>query len=159
MNKNSLLLFISLVSLFPLFGRDTHTPDPASKLKQQVISYYIEKKHSPGKESLQRLMKTLEEDGSWPDINYTSKQRGEWPTCNHLVRTLDLAIAYQTGILNKSEVLKAVKSSMNYWIKNDFICPNWWYPQIGVFPNAQSEKAKNLASIYHEMAFIMYEMG
>lgn len=135
MKKNIFLLFISLVSLITLNARDrdNNIPDPVIKLKQQVISYYLAKKHLPGKENMQRLMKTLKEDGSWPDIDYTSKQRGEWPTCNHLVRTLDLAIAYQSpGIENKSEVLKAVKSSMNYWIKNDFICPNWWYPEIGV---------------------------
>ncbi|MEO6931580.1 MAG: polysaccharide lyase family 8 super-sandwich domain-containing protein, partial [Chitinophagaceae bacterium] len=25
-----------------------------------------------------------------------------------------------------------ILSGLNYWFKNDFICPNWWYPQIGV---------------------------
>lgn len=131
MVKKIWILFIPLFIISTVYG-NTIT-DPSNKLKQNVISYLIVKKHSPGKESLQRLMRTLKEDGSWPDIDYTSKQRGEWPTCDHLVRTLEMAIAYQTpGVQNKSEVLKAVKSSMDYWIKNDFICPNWWYPQIGV---------------------------
>lgn len=131
MVKKILILFIPLFTISAVYANNI--PDPASKLKQNVISYYIVKKHSPNKERLQRLMKTLKEDGSWPDIDYTSKQRGEWPTCDHLSRTLEMAIAYQSPDLqNKSKVLKAVKSSMNYWIKNDFTCPNWWYPQIGV---------------------------
>jgi chondroitin AC lyase len=29
-------------------------------------------------------------------------------------------------------VLAKITLGLNYWLKNDFVSPNWWYPQIGI---------------------------
>lgn len=132
--KKIAVLFVVFLQVISLSAREnTTTPDQLSVLKRNVINYYVEKRHTINKEKLQVLLKTLKDNGSWPDIDYTSKQRGEWPTCDHLYRTLDLAIAYRSSESHdKYTILKAVKSCVDYWITNDFICPNWWYPEIGV---------------------------
>ena len=32
------------------------------------------------------------------------------------------------------KVKRAIETSLGFWVKNDFICDNWWYNQIGT-PN------------------------
>src|SRR5512133_2085811 len=44
---------------------------------------------------VQLLCDRLNSKGEWPDIDYTSKQRGDWPTAGHLGKLQSLAKAYQ----------------------------------------------------------------
>lgn len=81
------------------------------------------------------LLSTLTPNGSWPDIDYTSKERGAWEPRNHISRLLEIAKAYQTKgskYYHKKAVSEKIHSGLNFWLENDFICPNWWYPEIGV---------------------------
>ena len=81
------------------------------------------------------LANAMKPDGSWPDIDYADKTRGSWPVNDHLIRLDDMAIVYSKGSdnnTNKAFLQKQILLGLDYWLKNDFICPNWWYPQIGV---------------------------
>lgn len=81
------------------------------------------------------VLASLSENGSWPDIDYTSKERGSWEPRIHNSRLLQIAKAYQTKgskYYHQKEVSNKIHSILNFWLENDFICPNWWYPEIGV---------------------------
>ncbi len=81
------------------------------------------------------LLSKLTENGSWPDIDYTSKQRGAWEPNSHNSRLLAISKAYQTKgskFYHKKEVSDKIHLGLNFWLENDFQCPNWWYPEIGV---------------------------
>lgn len=89
----------------------------------------------PNAKETENLLGSLLENGSWADVDYTSKERGGWPTANHIYRILDLARAYrspQSSIFENKKASAKIHKALNYWFDSDFQCPNWWYPEIGV---------------------------
>lgn len=92
------------------------------EVKQEMVPYFL----------------NLNRDGSWNDLDYTNKQRGNWPLRNHLFRTVEMAKAYQQKgnqyYKNKS-LGDNIQLAYNFWVNKDFVNPNWWYPQIGVPQN------------------------
>jgi chondroitin AC lyase len=108
--------------------------DPALRLlKQQVLKDIL-----AGRANEQEAIHyaaVMKEDGSWPDIDYADKTRGGWPVNDHLLRLNNMTIAYKTaggGLAGDQNLEKKIIAGLDFWVKNDFICPNWWYPQIGV---------------------------
>ncbi|WP_165876097.1 polysaccharide lyase family 8 super-sandwich domain-containing protein [Mariniflexile fucanivorans] len=80
----------------------------------------------------------LKPDGTWSDLDYTNRQRGNWPLRTHLLRTVEMAKAYlKKGNQNyKNEKLKVhILLAYNWWVDHDIVNLNWWYPQIGVPQN------------------------
>lgn len=87
------------------------------------------------KENVQKVLENLNEKGQWPDIDYASKQRGDWHPATHLSRLGAMARVYQkegSAFYHDGALLKKIHQAYNYWIDNDLQCPNWWYPEIGV---------------------------
>jgi len=82
-----------------------------------------------------KLVGTLRADGSWPDIDYRNRRRSGWPLLRHLANVQVLARAYRSPksqLRGKGKLRRAVLSSLDYWLNNDFQNPNWWHNQIGV---------------------------
>ncbi len=108
-------------------------PDPKlDLLKAHVL---VDILSAPVKVSMvEQLMASMQQNGSWPDINYADKTRGWWTVNDHLTRLLDMALAWkqQGELQGNAELKKKLLSGLDFWLDNDFICPNWWYPQIGV---------------------------
>jgi len=74
-------------------------------------------------------------DGYWAEIDYQSQERGAWVPRDHLSNLLEIAKAYHTEnspLYQDDQTSVRIHTSLNYWLDNDFICPNWWYPVIGV---------------------------
>jgi len=72
----------------------------------------------------------LQADGSWADVDYTSRIRATWPTSAHLGRLRALAAAWRaTG---DRETLAAARSALGYWRMKRFDNPNWWWNIIGI---------------------------
>ena len=88
-------------------------------------------------EKIQKLITTIQPEGNWPDINYKDVSRTGFEHSRHLENMLDLARAYKkqgSPYLGKDEVKTTLSSAMDFWIKNDFICDNWWWNEMGT-PN------------------------
>ncbi|PCJ57393.1 MAG: hypothetical protein COA79_16120 [Planctomycetota bacterium] len=101
------------------------------KIKNRIIKALLEKKILIP--NVEKFLKTIKEDGNWADINYRSNTRSEWKTFHHMSRLKSLVLAYKSGVLsNNAKFKKAVFSGLNYWLKNDFKNPNWWWNDIGV---------------------------
>jgi chondroitin AC lyase len=77
----------------------------------------------------------LNADGAWPDVDYRSQQRSNWPTSLHLNRVQAMALAWarpETPAETKAALADAIHRALAYWAKHDLQCPNWWSNQIGV---------------------------
>ncbi|NWJ51360.1 MAG: hypothetical protein HXX14_10880 [Bacteroidetes bacterium] len=76
------------------------------------------------------FFKSIGNDGSWSDIDYQSKSKSAWYPAMHLYRLMLIYRAYHKN--NDPEYLKAIHKGLAFWMKNDFICVNWWHNQINV---------------------------
>jgi chondroitin AC lyase len=108
-------------------------PEDLEQLHQNAISYFLDEDIKI--EEVQRLLDDMQTDGSWNGIDYASQERGAWEPRQHLTNLLNIALAYHarnTPFYEQKNVSEKIHLSLNYWLSNDFICPNWWYPVIGV---------------------------
>ena len=89
-------------------------------------------------EAIQKRIATLQPDGSWPDINYKDLSRTGFQNDEHLRHLVAMSQAYkQAGspLEGNKDLKKAIDLALNFWLRHDFICENWWNNQIGT-PNA-----------------------
>lgn len=129
--KGVVLLFLSVISVFSQQKKEF--PVELQGLYNNLKVKFIESK-VPLSEA-ERIIVTLDLNGAWPDIDYSSKQRGRWPVIDHLQNIQYLSKIYlkaNSKYYQNPVVLAKINLALDYWLANDFICPNWWYPQIGV---------------------------
>lgn len=84
--------------------------------------------------AIQKLVQTIQADGTWPGINYKDVSRTGFQHKQHLDNMLDLARAYKkpgSPLYQDPGVKKAFAPALDYWIANDFICENWWWNEMG----------------------------
>ena len=80
------------------------------------------------------LIASINPDGSWPNINYQDTSKTGFQHEDHLKHMLDLSRAYKkegSVYYQNPEVKKTVLSALDFWIKHDFICENWWWNEMG----------------------------
>ena len=106
------------------------------ELKQLHINVFTNILESPADlDEIEKLLTDLDEQGSWKYIDYTSEERSAWQPRQHLTDLLSIAKAYQTKgtrLYHNKMVSEKIHLTLNYWLENDFQCPNWWHPVIGV---------------------------
>lgn len=116
-----------------IFKNTENYPEGIKQLHSNVLNNIL---NSVGDlEEANMFLAEMKDDGSWADIDYLSKERGAWSPRNHLSKLLVITRAYQTKgntIYQNKGVSEKIHLSLNYWLDNDFQCPNWWYPVIGV---------------------------
>ncbi|HTE27542.1 polysaccharide lyase family 8 super-sandwich domain-containing protein [Flavitalea sp.] len=86
------------------------------------------------KDEVGTLVKTIREDGTWPGINYVDTSRTGFEHRIHLENMLTLARATSkkgSPFLNDALAKKALSAALDYWLKNDFRCQNWWWNEMG----------------------------
>ncbi|MEI6751978.1 MAG: glycoside hydrolase family 88 protein [Paludibacter sp.] len=85
---------------------------------------------------IRSLMSEQREDGSWPDVDYKSTPRQNWPAVLHFSDHLhDLVVAYSlpgAPLYRDAKLKKKIIAAIDYWLNNDFQNPNWWYQSIGM---------------------------
>ena len=88
--------------------------------------------------SVRALMTSLTPEGTWPGIDYKDVSNTGFRHGTHLANMVEMSRAYEkkgTKLKGDPKLKKAIHSSLNFWLANDFICENWWWNQIGT-PNA-----------------------
>ncbi len=101
-------------------------------IRQQFAAYFAQ---GGPNSAAERYLASIDEDGTWADIDYASQRRGNWPTRNHLDRLADMASAYAdpASVFHRDEGMKqAVLRGLDHWIQNDYRNPNWYNARIGV---------------------------
>ena len=74
---------------------------------------------------------SLQDEGSWPDIDYSDKTRSCWPVGAHLMTRL-VTLAADGRRTGNRDSLAAAHRALGYWLRNRFDNPNWWWNVIGV---------------------------
>lgn len=137
--KSHLLRTFSLllISLSIVTGGYTQTRQayPASlrQLHLNILDHLLAEEVDDGE--ARELLTNLDKEGFWPDIDYTSRERGAWAPATHVSRLAVLAKAYrspQSTFYQDSNLSRETHRALDYWLDNDLICPNWWYPEIGI---------------------------
>jgi chondroitin AC lyase len=134
-NQQFFYTFLSLI-LIGISGcqyAEVVYPENLAQLHTNVLADIQAEPAEP--DSVANYLATMNVEGFWPEIDYASKERGGWPPKNHISRLLIIAKAYQTKgtqFYHKKAVSEKIHLGLNYWLDNDFQCPNWWYPEIGV---------------------------
>jgi len=82
-----------------------------------------------------KYVATLQRDGSWADIDYTSQARSVWTNSNHLDRMLVMAKAARV-VRNAGHPDTALEAkillALQWWTDHDYRNSNWWWNEIGV---------------------------
>lgn len=81
------------------------------------------------------LIKNMQENGSWHDINYQDTNLSGWAPKAHVERILILTKAYYSGesiFYHSPEIEKAIHASLSFWYNEKLISSNWWYNDIGI---------------------------
>lgn len=107
-------------------------PTDLQIIRQRIVDKLLE--HSVNDESIATILDQLEEEGTWPDIDYVDTTRTGFQHGQHLSRMVALSRAFSQSTseyYQSPKVRDALFSSLDYWLAHDFICENWWWNQIG----------------------------
>lgn len=80
------------------------------------------------------LVNSVRPDGSWPGIDYSDVSNTGFEHAIHLRNMVTMSLAYRKGTSGyylDSTLNTLILRSLEFWVRNDFICENWWYNQIG----------------------------
>jgi chondroitin AC lyase len=135
MNRFFLFSFLFLFAVSaPIFAKPDHGyPADLEQLHKNILTELLS--GNPVTDTLQALVDRMDEHGAWANIPYQSKQRGSWEPALHLSYVQTMAKAWikpGSDFYNNPKLLAKIHLALNYWLDNDFQCPNWWYPEIGV---------------------------
>lgn len=75
------------------------------------------------------------DNGSWNDIDYTTKDRGSWHSTLHVTRMLALTKLYchpSSDWYKNAQLQEIIHKSILFWGRTMPKCPNWWHNDIGV---------------------------
>lgn len=90
--------------------------------------------HLP-EDEVQALLSSISPDGEWSDIDYTDQTRGRWMPTLHLTRLYALTKLYvdpSSSHYRDPRFHEVIHAGINYWLRLDPRCPNWWHNDIGV---------------------------
>jgi chondroitin AC lyase len=87
----------------------------------------------PGADKTRSLCNQLRADGTWADIDYSSKSISLWPPGEHLDRLRTLIVAYvspQSASYQQKLLYDKILLAAQYWANNRFESSNWWHNEI-----------------------------
>jgi chondroitin AC lyase len=99
-------------------------------IRKRIIDDLLSPNVAP--ENIRQLTSTIRPDGTWPGIDYKDTSRTGFEHRIHLENMVTLARAWRKN--KDEEAKKALSSALDFWLKNDFICQNWWWNEMGT-PN------------------------
>ena len=88
----------------------------------------------------EKLLRSMLPEGKWSDLDYACFFRTNWEPVEHLKRLVTIAASYtdkQSRYYGNEVLYNAIRDALQYWVKQDPTCFNWWYNQISV-PQTQA---------------------
>lgn len=83
---------------------------------------------------VQNLLTTFRADSVWPGIDYVDVSRTGFQHSVHLNNMVYLGRAYKqkhSPFKGNRKVKNTLSVALDFWLRHDFICENWWWNQIG----------------------------
>lgn len=104
-------------------------------IRKRIVATLVET--VPSDTAVEKLLQTQNEDGTWPGIDYKNVSNTGFEHRYHLANMVAMAQSWNhrnSKHHRDHQVAKATEKALAYWVKNDFICENWWHNQINT-PN------------------------
>ena len=125
---------VALSILFLLSGMITAEGNPADVkiIKSSVLKSLMVPHGNDGE--VKRLIDSIREDGTWPDIDYKDVSREGFMHTRHLDNMVFLARAYKvkpSRFYRDKKVKNTIELALKHWVEHDYICENWWNNEIG----------------------------
>ena len=133
MNKKVIILcMVALATVLSTAKSFSATNPDIEKIRGRIVSTLMEP--SVNDTRVKELIANLRSDGTWPGIDYEDVRREAFQHTRHLSNMLTMSRAYKkkgSAYFGKKELKNAISLSLDYWLKHDFICDNWWNNEIG----------------------------
>lgn len=107
---------------------------PETEMSDQIV-VELHQRYPFNMEEIKGHMERINEDGSWPDINYKDTKRSGWDAKKHADRVLELAKLYNTegpSCTWSPRFSTVIHQALDYWFRTKPVCNNWWYNEIGI---------------------------
>lgn len=123
-------MFILLCAFFSLTAME-------SVSQVQVISERLNKElisQNLNDSMITDLLNRLSHEGSWSDVDYTSRSITNWPALTHSSRLKSVCTAYRKPAsihYQNPEVKDKIKQMIEFYINSGPVSDNWWYNAIG----------------------------
>lgn len=111
---------------------DTTTGRDLEVLRERFVEELLEEEIDEAE--IADLLESIQEDGTWPNIDYVDTTSTAFEHSQHLNNMVELALAYKqegSPYYRDAEVKQAVHTALDFWLAHNFICENWWWNQIG----------------------------
>lgn len=108
------------------------THEPLEILENRIISRFV---RWPKTAEIRKLRSELQQDGSWPGIDYASRSKANWQAQAHLFRLVTMCQSYthhRSSFHKNPGLLEDICRAMDCWIARDPTSLNWWYNDIRV---------------------------
>ena len=126
--------FLFLINVFVSLSAKSNSD--IQLIKQRIISELLTPQ--PNNTEVVSLLETINEDGTWPGINYNDVSREGFEHRYHNEHMLTLSKAFKSKkskFYKNKKVKQTIELALKNWVDHDYICDNWWYNQIGT-PNS-----------------------
>jgi len=78
------------------------------------------------------LLRSIQPNGKWNDVDYTDRTIAKWKPAAHLERLRVLVNAYVAeGTMYGDSLFNAIQHAFEYWYNADPKSANWWHNEIG----------------------------
>ncbi len=117
-----------LLSMATLAQADADLDTIRQRIRQDVLRSDVNPRHIMASVNDQRP------DGSWPGINYQDTTKIAFQHRVHLDKMLELARAFRnprSPWYGNEKVKAAASKALDHWLREDYICENWWWNEIG----------------------------
>jgi chondroitin AC lyase len=101
-------------------------------IRSRVRAYVM--RSTVHEDRVEQLLGSISPSGSWPRINYEDVSRTGFQHSEHLANMVSMATAYKkpgNRFTQNPELKRAVHAALDFWIKHDFRCDNWWWNDMG----------------------------
>jgi chondroitin AC lyase len=108
---------------------------PEEELVADQVVAELTQRYPVEKGEIQSLLDSFQQDGSWSDIVYNSRERGGWQPAIHADRIFVLTKAYclqNSPFYHSPELKESIHKALGHWFSKKYIARNWWYNQVGV---------------------------
>ncbi len=105
-------------------------------IRQRVTENLVKEGSDDGR--VKMLLESFRADSTWPGINYSDLSREGFQHGRHSAALVTLARAYNvrsSAYYKSKRVKNTLEAALAYWVRNDFVCENWWHNQIGTPDN------------------------
>lgn len=107
---------------------------PETEMSDQMV-VELHQRYPFNLDKIKAYMDSINEDGTWPDINYTDAKRSGWDAKKHADRVLELAKLYHAegpSCTWSPRFSTVIHQALGYWFRAKPVCKNWWYNEIGI---------------------------